>query len=63
MTVMLLTGIRNAHIYGIDLADTKELVAFNRTEDDVAKHIGADAADDRGAVFAAVADAADDRGA
>ncbi|KAF8250543.1 Amidophosphoribosyltransferase [Wilcoxina mikolae CBS 423.85] len=35
--------IRNAHIYGIDLADTKELVAYNRTEEDVAKHIGADA--------------------
>jgi amidophosphoribosyltransferase len=34
---------RNAHIYGIDLADTKELVAYNRTEEDVAKHIGADA--------------------
>jgi len=35
--------IRNAHIYGIDLADTKELVAYNRTEDEVAHHIGADA--------------------
>ncbi|PWW78467.1 Amidophosphoribosyltransferase [Tuber magnatum] len=35
--------IRNAHIYGIDLADTKELVAFNRTEQEIAKHIGADA--------------------
>ncbi|CUS09460.1 unnamed protein product [Tuber aestivum] len=35
--------IRNAHIYGIDLADTKELVAFNRTEQEIARHIGADA--------------------
>lgn len=35
--------IRNAHIYGIDLADTKELVAYNRTEEEVAQHIGADA--------------------
>ncbi|KAI5818755.1 nucleophile aminohydrolase [Pyronema omphalodes] len=35
--------IRNAHIYGIDLADTKELVAHDRTEQQVAEHIGADA--------------------
>ncbi|KAL7271531.1 amidophosphoribosyltransferase [Rhizina undulata] len=35
--------IRNGHIYGIDLADTKELVAFGRTEAEVAEHIGADA--------------------
>lgn len=34
--------IRNAHIYGIDLASTKELVAYNRTEDQVSKEIGAD---------------------
>ena len=34
---------RNAHIYGIDLADTRELVAFDRTEEEIAKHIGADA--------------------
>ena len=39
----MLNRIRNAHIYGIDLADTKELVAYDRTEEDVAKHIGADA--------------------
>lgn len=35
--------IRNAHIYGIDLADTKELVAHDRTEQQIAEHIGADA--------------------
>lgn len=35
--------IRNAHIYGIDLASTKELVAFGRTEEEVAENIGADA--------------------
>ncbi|KAL0635777.1 amidophosphoribosyltransferase [Maublancomyces gigas] len=35
--------VRNAHIYGIDLADTKELVAYGRTEEEVAEHIGADA--------------------
>ncbi|TGZ85127.1 Amidophosphoribosyltransferase [Ascodesmis nigricans] len=35
--------IRNAHIYGIDLADTRELVAFGRTEEEIAEHIGADA--------------------
>lgn len=34
---------RNAHIYGIDLADTKELVAYGRTEEEVSEHIGADA--------------------
>lgn len=35
--------IRNAHIYGIDLADTKELVAYGRTDTEIARHIGADA--------------------
>ncbi|KAK6544348.1 amidophosphoribosyltransferase [Orbilia ellipsospora] len=34
--------IRNAHIYGIDLADRKELVAFNRSKSEVAVEIGAD---------------------
>ncbi|RVD84350.1 uncharacterized protein DFL_006102 [Arthrobotrys flagrans] len=34
--------IRNAHIYGIDLADRKELVAFNRSKSEVAREIGAD---------------------
>lgn len=34
--------IRFNHIYGIDLADTKALVGFNRSEDQIAKAIGAD---------------------
>ncbi|KAF3935104.1 Amidophosphoribosyltransferase [Dactylella cylindrospora] len=34
--------IRNAHIYGIDLADRKELVAYNRSKSEVAQEIGAD---------------------
>ncbi|KAK9471238.1 nucleophile aminohydrolase [Dipodascopsis tothii] len=34
--------IRFNHIYGIDLADTKELVAYSRTEAEVAQSIGAD---------------------
>ncbi|KAK9382581.1 phosphoribosyltransferase-like protein [Kockiozyma suomiensis] len=34
--------IRYNHIYGIDLADTKELVAYSRTESEVAAAIGAD---------------------
>ncbi|ODV77547.1 amidophosphoribosyltransferase [Suhomyces tanzawaensis NRRL Y-17324] len=34
--------IRFNHIYGIDLADTKALVGFNRDEDEIAKVIGAD---------------------
>ncbi|KAK9462835.1 phosphoribosyltransferase-like protein [Lipomyces oligophaga] len=34
--------IRHNHIYGIDLADTKELVAYNRTEKQIAEAIGAD---------------------
>lgn len=41
-TCLCLTLYRNAHIYGIDLADTKELVAYGRSEDDVATEIGAD---------------------
>lgn len=35
-------AIRHNHIYGIDLADTKALVAFGREEKDIAKTIGAD---------------------
>lgn len=38
-----LTFCRHAHIYGIDLADTKELVAFGRTESEISDVIGADA--------------------
>ncbi|KAF3918542.1 Amidophosphoribosyltransferase [Orbilia brochopaga] len=34
--------IRNAHIYGIDLADRKELVAYNRSKSEIAREIGAD---------------------
>lgn len=34
--------IRFNHIYGIDLADTKALVGFNRTEKEIAEVIGAD---------------------
>ncbi|KAG7665468.1 ADE4 [[Candida] subhashii] len=34
--------IRFNHIYGIDLADTKALVGFNRDEDEIASVIGAD---------------------
>lgn len=34
--------IRFNHIYGIDLADTKALVGFNRTEQEIAEAIGAD---------------------
>ncbi|QEL63185.1 amidophosphoribosyltransferase [Candidozyma auris] len=34
--------IRFNHIYGIDLADTKALVGFDRTEDEIAEVIGAD---------------------
>lgn len=34
--------IRFNHIYGIDLADTKALVGFNRTEEEIATVIGAD---------------------
>lgn len=34
--------IRYNHIYGIDLADTRALVAFNRTEEEVAIELSAD---------------------
>ncbi|KAK9477122.1 nucleophile aminohydrolase [Lipomyces japonicus] len=34
--------IRHNHIYGIDLADTKELVAYARSEREIATAIGAD---------------------
>lgn len=34
--------IRFNHIYGIDLADTKALVGFNRTEEEISQVIGAD---------------------
>lgn len=34
--------IRHNHIYGIDLADTKALVAYERSEDEISKTIGAD---------------------
>jgi len=35
-------AIRYNHIYGIDLADTKALVAYEKTDDEVAKDLGAD---------------------
>jgi amidophosphoribosyltransferase len=35
--------ITNAHIYGIDLATSSELIAHHRSESDIAKVIGADA--------------------
>ncbi|KXT11832.1 hypothetical protein AC579_6087 [Pseudocercospora musae] len=34
--------ITHAHIYGIDLASQDELVAHQRTTDDISRHIGAD---------------------
>ena len=34
--------ITNAHIYGIDLASSTELIAHERTSSQIAKHIGAD---------------------
>ncbi|KAK4695014.1 amidophosphoribosyltransferase, partial [Lecanoromycetidae sp. Uapishka_2] len=33
--------IRHPHIYGIDLASPSELIAHKRTDDEIAKHIGA----------------------
>ncbi|KAM4055369.1 glutamine amidotransferase domain-containing protein [Hirsutella rhossiliensis] len=36
-------AIANPHIYGIDLADPAELVAFGRTSQEIAEHIAADA--------------------
>lgn len=35
-------AIRFNHIYGIDLTDSKNLIAFNRTEDEVAQRLGCD---------------------
>ncbi|ANB15055.1 amidophosphoribosyltransferase [Sugiyamaella lignohabitans] len=35
-------AIRHNHIYGIDLADTKALVAYDRDEESISKEIGAD---------------------
>lgn len=34
--------IRHPHIYGIDLASPSELLAHNRTDDEIAAHIGAE---------------------
>jgi amidophosphoribosyltransferase len=34
--------ITNPHIYGIDLASASELIAHHRSQEDIAKHIGAD---------------------
>ncbi|KAL9131967.1 MAG: hypothetical protein Q9217_000247 [Psora testacea] len=34
--------IRHPHIYGIDLASPSELIAHNRTVEEIAKHIGAE---------------------
>jgi amidophosphoribosyltransferase len=36
-------AIRYPNVYGIDMPTRQELVAFNRTEDEIAKEIGADA--------------------
>ncbi|CDO91962.1 unnamed protein product [Kluyveromyces dobzhanskii CBS 2104] len=35
-------AIRFNHIYGIDLADTKQLVAYDKTEDQIEKELGCD---------------------
>lgn len=35
-------AIRYNHIYGIDLTDSKNLIAFNKTEDEVAEVLGCD---------------------
>lgn len=35
--------IRNPNVYGIDMPVARELVAYNRTEQQVAEYIGADA--------------------
>lgn len=35
-------AIRFNHIYGIDLADTKELIAYGRSEDEIEKILGCD---------------------
>lgn len=34
--------IRHNHIYGIDLADRQDLIAHERTDEEIARHIGAD---------------------
>lgn len=34
--------IRYPHVYGIDLANRKDLIAYQRAEDEIAKEIGAD---------------------
>jgi amidophosphoribosyltransferase len=34
--------ITNPHIYGIDLASASELIAHHRSQEDIARHIGAD---------------------
>ncbi|KAH7157977.1 putative amidophosphoribosyltransferase [Dactylonectria estremocensis] len=34
--------VTHPHVYGIDLADPEQLVAHNRTRQEIAKHIGAD---------------------
>jgi amidophosphoribosyltransferase len=36
-------AIRYPNVYGIDMPTRQELVAFNRTEEEIAKEIGADA--------------------
>ena len=41
VSLTALTWRRHAHIYGIDLASTSELIAHHRDEDSIAEHIGA----------------------